>query len=89
MTNKNESRWFPEGTVTIRLHRRKAQNILMDRRDVDVLIVEELEMQRTENFHLKRRLGEQAHYIRKLEDAVTHPEMGYDLEELKKEDDAS
>jgi len=60
---------FPEGTVTIRLHRRKPQHILMDRRDVDVLLAEELEMQRVENFHLKRRVGEQAGYIRRLEDA--------------------
>jgi len=60
------SEQFPEGTVTIRLHRRKPQHIIMDRRDVDLVLAEELEMQRTENSHLKRRIGEQARYIREL-----------------------
>lgn len=57
---------FPEGTVTIRLHRRKPQHILMDRRDVDLVLAEELEMQRTENKHLKRKLYGQAQYIARL-----------------------
>jgi hypothetical protein len=61
---------FPEGTVTIRLHRRKPQHIIMDRRDVNVVIAEELEMQRTENKHLKTKLGQQARYIMRLEDAL-------------------
>jgi hypothetical protein len=58
---------FPEGTVTIRLHRRKPQHIIMDRRNVDLVLAEELEMQRTENKHLRRKLGEQARYIVQLE----------------------
>jgi hypothetical protein len=62
---------FPEGTVTIRLHRRKPQHIIMDRRDVNVVLAEELEMQRTENKHLKTKLGQQARYIVRLEDAMT------------------
>jgi len=57
------SEQYPEGTVTIRLHRRKPQHIIMDRRDVDLVLAEELEMQRTENKHLRRKLGEQARYI--------------------------
>jgi hypothetical protein len=57
---------FPEGTVTIRLHRRKPQHIIMDRRDVNLVLAEELEMQRTENRHLKKKHGEQARYIVEL-----------------------
>jgi hypothetical protein len=69
MPNPPDER-FPEGTVTIRLHRRKPQHILMDRRDVDLVLAEELEMQRTENKHLRKKLGEQARYIIKLEDGL-------------------
>jgi hypothetical protein len=61
---------FPEGTVTIRLHRRKPQHIIMDRRDVDLVLAEELEMQRIENKHLRRKLGEQARYIVRLEEVA-------------------
>ena len=74
---------FPEGTVTLRLHRRKPQHILMDRRDVDVLLAEEIEMQRTENSHLKRRLGQQARYIARLEELLMGE--GHDLERLRDE----
>jgi len=61
---------FPEGTVTIRLHRRKPQHIIMDRRDIYLALAEELEMQRTENKHLRKKLGEQAGYICRLEDTL-------------------
>ncbi len=72
---------FPEGTVTIRLHRRKPQHILIDRRDVDLLLAEEMEMQRTENKHLKTKLGEQVRYIVHLEDMLM--QEGHALYELR------
>jgi predicted RNase H-like nuclease (RuvC/YqgF family) len=66
MPNPPDER-FPEGTVTVRLHRRKPQHIIMDRRDVDLVLAEEMEAQRTENKHLRKKLGEQARYIETLE----------------------
>jgi len=80
------SEQFPEGTVTIRLHRRKPQHIIMDRRDVDLVLAEELEMQRTENKHLRRKLGEQARYILRLQDALMQDGLDLGaLEELERE----
>ena len=54
---------FPHGTVTVKMHRRKPLHLVVDRRELEGSLVAEMEMQRTENSHLKRKLGERAREI--------------------------
>jgi hypothetical protein len=51
-------RYFPEGTVTVRLHRRKRLNLVVDRRELEEALVVDMEGLRIENERLKKKLGD-------------------------------
>jgi hypothetical protein len=51
-------RYFPEGTVTVRLHRRKRLNLVVDRRELEEALVVDMEGLRIENERLKKKLSD-------------------------------
>lgn len=54
----------------MRLHRRKPGHIIIDRREVDIILAEEMEAQRNENKALRKALGANKRRIRALEDSL-------------------
>jgi hypothetical protein len=56
-------RYFPEGTVTVRLHRRKRLNLVVDRRELEEALVVDMEGLRIENERLKKKLGAAARLL--------------------------
>lgn len=68
-------RYFPEGTITVRLHRRKALNLIVDRRELEEALTVDMEMLRVENKKIKDKLGAATRLLR--ENGIAIPWEGH------------
>jgi flavin-dependent dehydrogenase len=56
--NERREHLFPNGTVTVRMHKRKRLTLVADREEFDQLLVERVEKLEHENTVLRRLLSE-------------------------------
>jgi hypothetical protein len=78
-------RYFPEGTVTVRLHRRKRLNLVVDRRELEEALVVDMEGLRIENERLKKKLSDATRLLLANKIALPWGRRGDGLEEAVQE----